>query len=164
MMASVSIYALWKPKIIFDGFHSEHSGHPLKEFQRLFRHGPIYPALAIRLLWSFAPGSSTPLQYYLQNTLGAADAQWGQWNAIFTVSFIAAFLVSIFSVKKFSLRILLFWGTAIAIPRMVPLLLINTVAGALIAAVPIGLMGGLATAAYIDLVIRPARRACKAQC
>jgi Major Facilitator Superfamily len=154
VMASVSFYALWRPKFIFDGFRSEQSGHPLKDFQRLFRHGPIYPALAIWLLWSFAPGSATPLQYYLQNTLGAADAQWGQWNAIFAVSFIPAFLVFNFLCQRVSLRILLFWGTAIAIPQMVPLLLIKTVTDALIAAVPIGLMGGLATAAYIDLIIR----------
>ena len=37
---------------------------------------------------------------------------------------------------------------------MVPLLFIHSVTGALIAAVPIGLMGGVATGAYIDLIIR----------
>jgi hypothetical protein len=77
VMASVSVYAIWKPKIVFDGFPAERSGHPLNDFQRLLRHGPIYPALAIWLLWSFAPGSATPLQYYLQNILKASDAQWG---------------------------------------------------------------------------------------
>ena len=40
------------------------------------------------------------------------------------------------------------------LPEMVPLLFIHTVTGALIAAVPIGLMGGFATAAYMDLIIR----------
>ena len=37
---------------------------------------------------------------------------------------------------------------------MIPLLLVHTVTGALVAAVPIGLMGGLATGAYMDLIIR----------
>jgi hypothetical protein len=37
---------------------------------------------------------------------------------------------------------------------MVPLLFIHSVAGALIAAVPIGLMGGVSSAAYMDLLIR----------
>ncbi len=37
---------------------------------------------------------------------------------------------------------------------MVPLLFIHSITGALIAAVPIGLMGGVATAAYLDLIIR----------
>jgi hypothetical protein len=41
---------------------------------------------------------------------------------------------------------------------MVPLLFIHSVTGALIAAVPIGLMGGVATAAYLDLIIRSCPR------
>src|ERR1035441_10255747 len=40
------------------------------------------PALLIWVLWNFAPGATTPLQYHLQNTLHASDAQWVQWNAI----------------------------------------------------------------------------------
>jgi len=154
VMACVSVYAIWKPKIVFDGFPAERSGHPLNDFQRLFRHGPIYPALAVWLLWSFAPGSATPLQYYLQNTLEAADAQWGEWNAIFALSFIPTFLVFSFLCQRLPLKLLLIWGTVFAIPQMIPLLLVHTVKGALVAAVPIGLMGGLATAAYMDLIIR----------
>jgi hypothetical protein len=41
VMASVSAYAIWKPKILFDGFPAERSGHPLNDLQRLLRHGPI---------------------------------------------------------------------------------------------------------------------------
>jgi hypothetical protein len=41
---------------------------------------------------------------------------------------------------------------------MIPLLFIHSVTGALIAAVPIGLMGGVATAAYLDLIIRSCPR------
>jgi hypothetical protein len=154
VMACVSVYAIWKPKIVFDGFPAERSGHPLNDFQRLLRHGPIYPALAIWLLWSFAPGSATPLQYYLQNTLKAVDAQWGEWNAIFALSFIPTFLLFSFLCQRLPLKLLLRWGTVFAIPQMIPLLLVHTVTGALVAAVPIGLMGGLATAAYMDLIIR----------
>jgi hypothetical protein len=47
---------------------------PLDDIKRLVRHWPIYPALLIWLLWNFAPGSGTPLQYYLQDTLHAKDA------------------------------------------------------------------------------------------
>jgi len=46
----------------------------------------------------------------------------------------------------------------VAIPQMIPLLFIHSVKGALIAAVPIGLMGGVATAAYLDLMIRSCPR------
>ena len=48
----------------------------------------------------------------------------------------------------------LLWGTVAAVPQMVPLLFTDTVTQALIAAVPIGLMGGVATGAYLDLIIR----------
>lgn len=46
----------------------------------------------------------------------------------------------------------------VAIPQMVPLLFIHFMAGALIAATPIGLMGVVATAAYLDLIIRSCPR------
>ena len=58
VMASVSVYAIWKPKIVFDGFPAERSGHPLNDFQRLLRHGPIYPALAICLFVELRTGVS----------------------------------------------------------------------------------------------------------
>jgi hypothetical protein len=48
----------------------------------------------------------------------------------------------------------LFWGTVVAVPQLVPLLFLKSVPAALIAAVPSGLMGGVATAAYLDLIIR----------
>jgi predicted MFS family arabinose efflux permease len=56
--------------------------------------------------------------------------------------------------RRYTLKTLLWWGTVIAIPQMVPLLFIHSTTGALIAAVPIGLMGGIATGAYLDLIIR----------
>ena len=68
------------------------------------------------------------------------------------------------SVPPFPLKTLLFWGTVVAVPQMVPLLFIHSVTGALIAAAPIGLMGGVATAAYLDLIIRSCPRACRARC
>ena len=93
-----------------------------------------------------------------QNTLHASDAQWGQWNAIFAASFIPTYIVYGLLCRKFPLKTLLWWGTVLAVPQMVPLLFINTVTQALIAAVPIGLMGGLATGAYLDLIIRSCPR------
>jgi predicted MFS family arabinose efflux permease len=156
IMAAIALYALWKPRDVFDNVRIEYEtdGHPVKDLKRLLRHSPIYPALLIWLLWNFAPGSVTPLQYHLQNTLHATDAQWGQWNAIFAASFIPTFIVFGFLCRSFPLKTLLLWGTVVAVPQMVPLLFIHSVTGALIAAVPIGLMGGVATGAYLDLIIR----------
>ena len=156
IMGLVALYALWRPSSVFDNvrFERETAGHPLQDLKRLARHWPVYPALLIWLLWNFAPGSVTPLQYHLQNALHAQDAQWGEWNAIFSASFIPTFLLFGVLCRKYPLRTLLFGGTVVAIPQLVPLLFMSSVTGALIAAVPIGLMGGVATAAYLDLIIR----------
>ena len=156
IMVAVAIYATWKPQSVFDNIRAEQGPdvRPLENLQRLAQHWPVYPALLIWLLWNFAPGSATPLQYYLQNTLHATDAQWGQWNAIFAAAFIPTFAVFGVLSQKLPLRTLLLWGTVVAVPQMIPLLFIHSVTGALMAAVPIGLMGGVATAAYLDLLIR----------
>jgi MFS family permease len=158
VMTAIALYSLWKPRDVFDNVRVEADGHPMKDLMRLVRHRPIYPALLIWLLWNFAPGSTTPLQYHLQNTLHTTDAQWGQWNAIFAVSFIPTFIVYGLLCRRLALKTLLWWGTALAVPQMVPLLFIDTMTQALIAAVPIGLMGGLATGAYLDLIIRSCPR------
>src|SRR5208283_5107435 len=76
------------------------------------------------------------------------------WNALFAASFIPTFMVFGLLCQRVPLKTLLLWGTVVAIPQMVPLLFIHSVTGALIAAAPIGLMGGIATAAYLDLIIR----------
>jgi Na+/melibiose symporter-like transporter len=156
IMGCLALYGLWKPASVFDNVHSERitGARPLDDLGRLVRHWPIYPALLIWLLWNFAPGSITSLQYYLQNTLHAKDAQWGQWNAIFSASFIPTFLLFGVLCQKFPLKTLLFWGTVVAVPQMVPLVFIHSVGGSLVAAAICGLTGGVATAAYFDLIIR----------
>ena len=160
IMAAVTVCATWKPKSVFNNVRTEHrpAVDPLKDLKRLVLHWPVYPALLICLLWNFAPGSDTPLQYYLQNTLHANDAQWGQWNAIVGASAIPTFMLFGLLCQKLSLKTLLLWGTVVAVPQMIPLLFIHSVSAALIAAVPIGLMGGVATAAYLDLLIRSCPR------
>src|SRR5665213_1903714 len=160
IMAVIVLYALWKPAEVFDNVSVENGAgrHPIRDLKRLVRHWPVYPAMLIWLLWNFAPGSTTPLQYHLQNTLHATDAQWGEWNAIFAASFIPTYIVYGLLCRRFPLRRLLLWGTVLAVPQMVPLLFIDTMTQALIAAVPIGLMGGLATGAYLDLIIRSCPR------
>ncbi len=159
VMVCVAVYACFEPSSLYGNVRSEGcADNRLDDLKRMARHRPIYPALLIWLLWNFAPGSVTPLQYYLQNTLHAEDYQWGQWNAIFAASFIPTFLLFGILCRRLPLRTLLWWGTVFAVPQLVPLLFIHSIAGALIAAVPIGLMGGVATAAYLDLIIRSCPR------
>jgi predicted MFS family arabinose efflux permease len=156
IMGLVALFGAWRPRSVFDNvrFEPQTRGHFLQDLGRLARHWPVYPALLIWLLWNFAPGSVTPLQYHLQNVLNARDAQWGEWNAIFSAAFIPTFLLYGVLSRSYPLRTLLLWGTLVAIPQLTPLLFMSSVTGALFAAVPIGLMGGVATAAYLDLIIR----------
>lgn len=156
IMALVAAYSALRPKSVFGKLQKERTGavEPARDIGRLLRHWPVYPALLIWTLWSFAPGSETPLQYYLQNTLRGGDATWGQWNAIIEVSYIPSFIVFRLLCRKVPLKKLLLWGTIVAIPQMVPLLLVHSTTTALVTAVAMGLMGGIATAAYLDLIIR----------
>jgi MFS family permease len=158
IMSTIAAYSLWRPTNVFDNLQIEYDGHPMADLKRLARHRPLYPALLIWLLWNFAPGSGTPLQFHLQNTLHATDAQWGQWNAIYVASFIPTFIVYGILCRRLALKTLLLWGTIIAVPQMIPLLFIHSMTAALIAAVSIGLMGGVATGAYLDLIIRSCPR------
>ncbi len=159
-MVAVVLFGLWKPGFVFDWVRGERGPAPnlINDLGRLVRHWPIYPALLIWLLWNFAPGSQTPLQFFLQNTLHSNDAEFGEWNAIFAAGFIPTFLLYGWLCQKYPLKPLLWWGTLVAVPQMIPLLFMHSPTGALIAAAPIGLMGGVATAAYTDLVIRSCPR------
>src|SRR5262249_20110481 len=105
-------------------------------------------------MWNFAPGSATPLQFYLTNELHASDAAYSYFNGIFAAAFIPMFLLYGFLCRRVALKRLLWWGTIIAVPQMIPLLFVQTPELALWLAAPIGLMGGIATAAYIDLAMR----------
>ena len=156
VMTVVALYGLWRPASVFDHVRAERpAGAPrLDDLKRLARWWPIYPAMAIWLLWCFAPGSATALQFYMQNRLHASDAQWGEWNAIFVGGFIPTFLLFGWLCRRAKLRTILFWSTLVAVPQMVPLAFIHSVPGALWAALLIGLLGGVNSAAYLDLVIR----------
>ena len=103
---------------------------------------------------NFAPGSATPLQFYLQDRLHADDATFSLWNAIFSGSFIPTYMLYGALCRRVKLGPLIFWGTVIGVPQMVPLLFIHTPTQAIWAAAPSGLMGGLCTAAYLDLIMR----------
>ena len=156
VMAALAVFGLWRPVSVYDNVHRARaaSASRLADIRRLARHWPIYPALTVWLLWCFAPGASTPLQFFLQNTLGANDAQWGDWNAVFVASFIPTFMLFGWLCRRYALRGILLWSTLVAVPQMVPLAFIHTVIGSYGAAMFMGLTGGVCSAAFLDLVIR----------
>lgn len=153
----VALMGLWKPRSIFTDIYDKPQARGtglLADINRLVRHRPVYPAILIWLLWNFAPGANTPLQFYLTNQLHASDAIYSYFNGIFAAAFIPTFLLYGYLCKRVPLNKLLWWGTIIAVPQMVPLAFIHSANLALVMAVPIGLMGGIATAAYYDLSMR----------
>jgi MFS family permease len=155
----IGALGLLKPRAVFaqayDQPQARATGAGLAaDVRRLFATPAIWPPLLAWLLWNFSPGSSTPLQYYLTDTLHASDAVYGAYNAIYLAAFLPVYAAYGWLCRRFSLRRLLLWGTLVTIPQMVPLLFIHSAAAALVMAVPIGAMGALAGAAWYDLAIR----------
>jgi len=157
----IMLPALWKPTAVFAHVYQRPQARGtglLADIKRLLKHRAVYPAVLITFLFCFSPGSNTPLQFYLTNVLHASDAVYGYYNAIYLGSFIPVFLLYGYLCKKVSLKKLLWWGTVITVPQMIPLALVNSANLALLMAVPIGLMGGVASAAYYDLAMRSCPR------
>ncbi|HWE97842.1 MAG TPA: MFS transporter [Tepidisphaeraceae bacterium] len=153
----VGLLALWKPasvfKRIYDLPQARGAGF-LANVKRLARHRAVYPAVLICFLWNFAPGGSTPLQFYLANVIHAPDADFSYFAGIFNAASIPTFLLYGLLCKKLSLNKLLWISTIIAVPQWVPFAFVHSAHSALAMAVPIGLLGGLASAAYFDLAMR----------
>ena len=147
----------WKPRSVFrhtyDKPQAQSAGF-LGDLKRLVKHRAFYPAILIWFLWCFAPGANTPLQFYLTNKLHVSDDVYSYYNGIFCASFIPTLLLYGALCKRVRLNKLLWWGTILGIPQMIPLVFIHSGNLALLLAVPIGLAGGVASAAYFDLVIR----------
>jgi len=122
--------------------------------KRLVRHRAIYAPIVINLMFNFAPGANTPLQYYLSDTLHASDAVYGEYNGIFAVAFVPTLFLYGYLCRKYPLKNLIWWAMIITVPQMIPLVLIHSGTQALIMAVPEGLMGGLAVGAIYDLSMR----------
>lgn len=153
----VFAFAFWKPRAVFDHAYDQPQARGsdlIGDVKRLLRHRAVYPAVLIMFMFQFAPGSNTPLQFYLTNQLHASDAIYTDYYAIFAVAFIPMFFLYGWLCKRYSLRTLLWWGTAITVPQMIPLALVNSANQALWLALPIGMMGGIAAGAYYDLAMR----------
>lgn len=152
-----ALMGLWKPRAVFSRTYDKPQAKGARfgaDVRRLATHWAIYPAVLICFLWNFAPGGQTPLQFYLTNELHASDAVYSYFNGIFAAAGIPTFLAYGFLCRKVNLNKLLWWSTFIAVPQYIPLLFVHSAHLALAMAVPIGMMGGMATAAYYDLAMR----------
>jgi MFS family permease len=156
LMLAIALFGARGPKALFGAAHAEHPARAsvVADIRRLLAWWPVWPALIIQMLWQFGPALGLAMQYHLANTLHATDGQVGLFYAIFYACLIPTYALYGWLCQRVKLSTLLWWGAATSVPQMFPLLFIHSAAGALLAAVPVGLMGGFATAAYIDLAIR----------
>ena len=153
----IGAMGLWRPSAVFGGAYEAPQARGaglLGDVKRLVRHRAIYPAILMIFMFQFSPGSNTPLQFYLTNTLHASDAVYGEYYAIFVAAFIPVFVLYAWLCKRYTLERLLWWGLIITVPQMIPLAFIHSGSDALWLALPIGMMGGVAAAAIYDLAIR----------
>ncbi len=154
---AILTFAAWKPQAVFRGAYEQplaKGSSFLGDLRRLVRHRAIYAPVLLIFLFQFSPGANTPLQYYLTNQLHASNALYGYYYAVFLAAFTPVYLLYGYLCQRIALKKLLFCGVLIAIPQMVPLAFIHSAAGALIFAVPMGMMGGMVFAAMNDLAIR----------
>jgi len=157
LAASIGVFGLWKPRSVLGHAYDQPQARG-SDFQgdvrRLLKHRAVYPAVLISFLWWFNPGLNTPVQFFLTNQLHASDDTYSNFLGVFAISFIPTYLLYGYLCTRMAPKRLLWWGTIIAVPQMVPLVFVHSGNLALILAVPMGLMGGMATAAYFDLAVR----------
>jgi MFS family permease len=155
LMVAIAGFGVLGPSQLFEAAEKRVTTTTLStDIGRLLKHWPIYPVLLIQLLWQFGPAAGTVLQYHLSNTLHATDAQWGQFNAIFLAAFIPVFAVYGWVCQRVKLSTLLWAGSVLAVFQMVPLLFVHSAVGALWAGATMGVIGGIAQGAFVDLAIR----------
>ena len=157
LAAALALMGLWKPAAVFRGAYEQPLARGTSlwgDIKRLVRHRAIYPAVLVNCMFQFSPGSNTPLQFYLTDKLHASREIYGAYYAVFVAAFIPMFFLYGWLCKRVPLSKLLWWGTIITIPQMIPLALIHSPLLAVVLAAPIGMMGGIAGASYYDLSIR----------
>ncbi len=153
----IGVFGLWTARSVLGSAYDQPQARGLDltgDVKRLLRHRAVYPAVLINFLWWFNPGLYTPTQFYLTDQLHASDATYANFLGVFALSFIPTYLLYGYLCTKFAPNKLLWWGTIAAVPQMVPLAFVHSGNMALRLAVPMGLMGGVATAAYFDLSVR----------
>jgi Na+/melibiose symporter-like transporter len=155
LMVAIAAFGAFGPQRLFDEGRTEpETLTPLADLGRLLRCWPVYPAVAIQLLWQFGPAAGSAMQYHLSGDLHATDGQVGLFFAAFYGSFIPTFLIYGFLAQRFSLRALLWIGALMAVPQMAPLLFIKSADLAVWSALALGLLGGIGQVAFMDLAMR----------
>ncbi|MHB8637809.1 MAG: MFS transporter [Fimbriimonadaceae bacterium] len=153
----LAAFGLWRPTGVFEDVPLSGSREPSRfwqDVQALMRVRAFWLAAAIWGLWAFSPGANTPILYYMTNSLKMNATQYSVYDGLTTLTLVPTVLLFGLLVKRFSLWRLVVIATVVAIPQMIPLMLIHNAAQSFAAATFMGLTGGLANAAYWTLVLR----------
>jgi len=94
------------------------------------------------------------MQFFLTDHLHAPDSVYADFLGLYNLLFIPPILLYGFLCTRFPPRKRLLWSVLLGIPQFIPMAFIHTGQQALMAAALIGLMGGMANAACIDIAIR----------
>jgi MFS family permease len=153
---AVTLFAFWRPVAVYDAAETAPiaPANLIGDARRLLRTPAIYPIVLLLLIWNFTPGAGTPMMFYLTDTLHGDARHFSNFNAIFGGCFIPGFLLFGFLCTRMNFGLLVWICTLIAVPQILPLLMVHNINSAMVAAIPMGLMGGPATAAYFCLLIR----------
>src|SRR5579871_2241727 len=157
LSGTLTVFGYWKPGSVFHHAYDNPRAQGTTFFadmRRLARHRAVYPVVVINLLWNFSPGSYTPMQFYLTNQLHAPDSSYGYFLGILNLCFVPPVVLYGFLCRKFPPRKLLLCSVMIGVPQFVPMAFIHNGQQALLAAVLIGLLGGMANVACIDIAMR----------
>ncbi len=157
LVGTLSIFGFWRPRSVFNHAYERPQAKGTSfvgDVKRLLRHRAIYPVILINLLWNFMPGAFTPMQFFLTNQLHASDAVYADFSGLYNLFYLPPILLYGFLCTKFPPRKLLVWSVIIGVPQFIPMAFIHSGRQALLMAVLIGLMGGMANAGCIDIAIR----------
>jgi hypothetical protein len=152
----IALLGLWKPRSVFNHTYDQPQAKGadfLGDVKPLLKHRAVYPAVLI-IHVSVRAWVKYALAVLLTNELHASDAVFSYFTGIFLASFIPVLLLYGYLCKKVALNKLLWYGMIITAPQMVPLAFLHSANLALVLAVPMGLMGGIAAAVIYDLAMR----------
>lgn len=159
--AATALFALWKPRAIFDHVYDQPAaatGDLMGDVVRLFRTRSIYAPVLMIFCWNFAPAFVTPLQYHVTNELHASQSVYADFVALYFVGFFPFYLLYGVLLRRVAFRWLLWVGVAIGVPNLAIFYLVHTPDQLLALAVPMGALAAVGSCAMTDLSIRSCPR------
>jgi MFS family permease len=157
LTAMITAFSFLKPKDVFDNTYDAKIavGSTLAaDIRRLVRHRAFYPAVAMMVLWQFAPALQTVLQYYFVDQLHGALSAYGYWTATYFAAFLPGFLIYGYLCQRVRFGRLGAWSLLISAPLCLGLPAMHSTTGAMWFAVPLGLASGAAYATLYDVAMR----------